>query len=269
MHDQYRNLRELITSPTTTGSVVLCDADGPPDSTVTLATDSPTKSLSPSSSLTQLGDADEGGSLFCDLLDIGRILTDAADGDASDHRSSSDYIEMHTSVYPEACLRDCRCRCHGSGTAIRSPAWLQPVLGTLLVNYGCVPNLTSSWGAGAGEKCDEKRCTRARASRVELSYFFPTRVLKRALCFSVELGGSLGHGAALHLSVPRVFSSYDEAWQVVNFGDLAALRTLWSSRQGEYSPLDVNEHGMSLLSVSVFSTPILLCCGAYSYSLLA
>jgi hypothetical protein len=111
----------------------------------------------------------------------------------------------------------------------------------VLLNYGCIPLL------GAGP-CDQANCVRA-SSRVELTYYFPARVLKRALCFSIEVGGSFGYGAGLHFGVPRVFSSHDEAWEAVNFGGSEDLKRVWAKRPGAYSPLDVTEVGMSLLKV--------------------
>jgi hypothetical protein len=86
-------------------------------------------------------------------------------------------------------------------------------------------------------------------SRVELTYYFPARLLKRALCLSIEVGRSFGYGAGLHFSVPRVFSSHDETWEAVNFGSSLDLKRVWAERPGACSPLDVNEAGMSLLMV--------------------
>ncbi|KAJ6035272.1 uncharacterized protein N7446_010028 [Penicillium canescens] len=175
---------------------------------------------------------------FFELLTFGRLLTDI-DADPSDPHPST--ISMQASVYSSsACPQSCSCRCHFS-SALHTPSWLQPVLGSVLLSYSCIPLL------GAGP-CNQANCVRA-ASRAELTYYFPVRVLKRALCLSIEVGGSFGYGAGLHFSVPRVFSSHDEAWETVNFGGPKDLKRVLAMRPGSYSPLDVNEAGMSLLMV--------------------
>jgi hypothetical protein len=115
------------------------------------------------------------------------------------------------------------------------------VLGIVLLNYGCIPLL----GAGL---CNQANCVQA-SSRVKLTYYFPARVLKRALCFSIKVGRSFGYDAGLHFGVPRVFSSHDEAWEAVNFKGSEDLKKVWAKRPGAYSPLDVTEVRMSLLKV--------------------
>jgi hypothetical protein len=176
---------------------------------------------------------------FFELLTVGRLLTDT-DADPSDPHPST--ISMQASVHSpsSACSHSCSCRCHLS-SALRTPSWLQPVLGSVLLSYSCIP----LFGVGP---CDQANCVRA-SSRTELTYYFPARVLKRALCFSIEVGGSFGYGAGLYFGVPRVFSSHDEAWETVNFGGSEDLKRVWAKRPGPYYPLDVNEAGMSLLMV--------------------
>ena len=175
---------------------------------------------------------------FFEILTVGRLLTDT-DADPSDPHPST--TSMQASVYSSStCPQSCSCRCHFS-SALHTPSWLQPVLGSVLLSYSCIPLL----GAGS---CDQANCVRA-TSQVELTCYFPVRVLKRALCFSIGVGGSFGYGAGLHFSVPRVFSSHDEAWETVNFGGPEDLKRVWAKRPGAYSPLDVNEAGMSLLMV--------------------
>ncbi|KAK3378748.1 hypothetical protein B0T24DRAFT_663087 [Lasiosphaeria ovina] len=179
---------------------------------------------------------------FFELLTVGRLLADLdnMEVDPSDPHPST--ISMQASVYSSssACPQSCSCRCHLS-SALHTPSWFQPVLGSVLLSYSCIP-LLGAW------PCDQANCVRA-ASQVELTYYFPVRVLKRALCFSIEVGGSLGYGAGLHFGVPRVFSSHDEAWGTVNFGGPEDLKRLWAKRPGAYSPLDVTEADMSLLMV--------------------
>ncbi|KAI1319259.1 hypothetical protein F5Y16DRAFT_418075 [Xylariaceae sp. FL0255] len=171
---------------------------------------------------------------FLDIFTIGSLLTDE-DADLSNQHAST--ISMQASVYssPTTCPQCCSCRCHLSST-LRTPSWLQPVLGSVFLSYSCTPLL-------GVRSCDQVDCVRA-SSRVDLTYYFPTRVLKRALCLSIEVGGSFGHGAGLHVGVPRVFSNHDETWGTVNFGGADDLKKVWAQRPGTYSPLDVNESGM-------------------------
>lgn len=191
---------------------------------------------------------------FSELLTVGRLLTadDTMDDfDDNPHLNNNNAtISMKASVYSPssssassvsstACPQSCSCHCHLS-CAVRTPTWLQPVLGSVLLSYNCIPLF------GGTSPCNQADCVRA-SSRVDLTYYFPARVLKRALCFSVEVGGAFGYGAGLHFGVPRVFSSHDEAWDSVNFGDVEDLKRVWQRRPGAYSPLDVTEAGMSLL----------------------
>ena len=142
----------------------------------------------------------------------------------------------------QQCPPRCRCQCHATKTKYQSPSWLQPLLGSFFLQYDSLPMLAGR------DKCDVQQC-RNSSSTIRLNYFFPVRVLNRAILLSTSISSSLGGvGASLHLKVPRIIEDTHAIWFAVEYSSLTRFQQLFS--QTSYSPVDYTKSGLTLLSVS-------------------
>jgi hypothetical protein len=78
-------------------------------------------------------------------------------------------------------------------------------------------------------------------------YFFPTWFLSRVLLFSVSMGLLIGHGATIHIRVPRLIGKVHRIYDYLYFGDIGMVQKALAVQ--EISPVDVDEDGVSLLMV--------------------
>ena len=137
----------------------------------------------------------------------------------------------------QACTSTCICRCH-QARRWKSPQWLKSLLGLLFTGYIGLPFLNPS--------CDTRSCQYQSVSMVTLQYYFPPWFASQVLQVSIQL--SKHNGIAQSLHTYNVVWNGAQLFRQVRVGDLEGVKTTLSSRQG--SPFDVNELGLTALSVS-------------------
>lgn len=101
------------------------------------------------------------------------------------HINRSSY-EVQTSIYSSSkCNSLCTCRCHQKLT-MKSPTWMQNVIGSLFVGYHGMPLLGSL-------TCNEKLCKREQSRLLSVTYFFPAWFLHRIIFFKDRWTPTHGH----------------------------------------------------------------------------
>lgn len=134
------------------------------------------------------------------------------------------------------CLKGlCQCKCHKQ-TRRRTPAYLNHIVGSLLIGYNFFPFVPPS--------CDLRGCGR-RSSTLCVNYTFPRWFLDRTILMEVRNKQSVG--PELLLRVIRMRPNYAEIFITCRRGHIGILQRLLNEGQGSIS--DVGEDGQSLLQV--------------------
>ena len=137
-----------------------------------------------------------------------------------------------------SCSSWCSCVCHAK-RSLRFSRRLRNIIGVLFVGYSGLPVITPP--------CNEKKCRQRSAPTIEITYYFPTWFLSRALSFSASLTAQMG--PELILKMPRMVGWDSPVWRLSRIDDRPRLQGLLGS--GEASPYDINEYGQSALHVCI------------------
>lgn len=136
------------------------------------------------------------------------------------------------------CFQGCRCRCHFLQSCYRGPAWVQPLLGSWVLDY------TPKSGE-AKSLCSDPACVCEGASLVNLQYRLPQWLWARTLLFKAACSSS---GLSFALRPARVLGAGDGVWRWIegsskSFHD-PGMDTLM------YFPDDEDKGGLGLIFVS-------------------
>ena len=167
------------------------------------------------------------------------------DGDTIIDDMTAAYIRIKTSI-PTArvCSASCHCQCHIKRGIFVSPGWLNPLIGSLFLNYDCIP-FPGRW------KCDTRDCS-GSSSSLFLDYYFPRWLCSRAISLHASTSTIVGEGATLHMRIPRIIPSTNgHCWRNISWEKGVLFRT--SLLREHYLPFDQNEYGRSLLVVSLLT----------------
>ena len=94
------------------------------------------------------------------------------------------------------CSSSCPCSCHKRGRRKRTPTILDRFIGVLFVGYLGLPYFS--------EPCDTSRCLQRSIPGILMVYFFPTRLLARAIIILMRYSSATG--PELTIRVPRIVS---------------------------------------------------------------
>lgn len=147
-------------------------------------------------------------------------------------------LQVGVSSIKPKCTKYCPCRCHRK-SQFHTPLWFERVFGTLFCTYTGMPISVAS-------SCTEETCEGGDTS-FQLTYFFPSWLVSRAIILSVSLNELSGRGAAICISVPRLIPDTSAVWAAVSSGELDPLKCLF--KQGLASPFDIDSEGRTLLRV--------------------
>jgi len=134
--------------------------------------------------------------------------------------------------------RWCTCSCHSSGQ-LSSPRFLSSILGSMLVTFSDVPQLTP--------RCNIGSCsTRRRLPLFKINYHFPRWLLSRMI--TTTLAWSTRDGLDIHrLRAPRIIPTGSAIFNLTQNGDVEGIKSLFV--EGTASPYDVDQDGFSALWV--------------------
>ena len=155
--------------------------------------------------------------------------------------------ELNLSLARSLCERDCDCTCHRR-SAIRSPPYLNALLGALLIGYSINPWMTQS--------CDTTEC-RGHSTYITYTYAFPQWFLSQMVRLRITYDQS--RGPELCLRVVKVCSEAAYIWSLVRTNlwnqsqIIQKLKDLFIGR--EASVLDVDRHGSNALIVRTLPSP--------------
>ena len=140
------------------------------------------------------------------------------------------------------CEPDCSCACH-KVVRIRSPRYLNAILGSLLIGYRAQPWVTAT--------CDSSDC-RSRLTYVTYTYAFPRWLLDRMVTFRMAYDQS--RGPELCVRLPRVRSGGDSIFTAARMympdeKEAAIQHIKFLLTNGEASVLDVDPDGHTALQV--------------------
>jgi hypothetical protein len=145
-------------------------------------------------------------------------------------------ITTRSRLLRKVCRPWCSCICH-SKRSVKTPALWKNVLGSVFVGYSGVPVLTPA--------CDETSCLQRTTFGADITYYFPTWLISRAI--SVNLSASTFGTPELSLRMPRMINWAAPLWYGARIGDQIRVEMLFS--EGNASPYDVNAYGQSSLHV--------------------
>ena len=140
------------------------------------------------------------------------------------------------------CEQECCCACHKRGR-VRSPSYLNTVLGSLLIGYCVLPWITRI--------CDNNNCGGC-SPYLAYTYAFPQWLLNRVVAFRLAYDRS--KGPELCLRIIRMRASHDFIFRVAGYrgdttGEAAVLHLKTLFANGEASVLDVDPYGRTALHV--------------------
>ncbi|KAK0739113.1 hypothetical protein B0T21DRAFT_361969 [Apiosordaria backusii] len=141
---------------------------------------------------------------------------------------------------PGYCTEDCSCRCHTSKKQARSPSWLTPFVGSLMVEYD-ITAITKP------VRCDRPGCQRS-ASSTSLEYSFPSWLYYYNCMFNISTGSMAGYGAYLRLSVPRQAPHALDIMRFLDGKNCFEQLKIHSEIGGMYYPTDMILPGCSLFT---------------------
>lgn len=160
-------------------------------------------------------------------------------GRAAPEIDASAFVEIYATARSK-CERFCRCQCHRT-TEKKWPKWLQPVVGSLFIQYNSFPVLDS-------RPCNSPLCNSNSAAAIRVQYLFPRWALSRAMHISMAWCSLAGTGASLHLKVPRV-NELPNMNFLLEYDRVDIFRSLISN--GKLLPTDVDDHGNPWMLVSI------------------
>ncbi len=140
------------------------------------------------------------------------------------------------------CGQECCCACHKRGR-IRSPPYLNVVLGSLLIGYSVLPWMTRI--------CDSNDC-KGCSPYLTYTYAFPQWLFNRVLAFRLAYDRS--KGPELCLRIVRMRASHEFIFRVAGYrgdttGEAAVLHLKTLFANGEASVLDIDPYGRTALHV--------------------
>ena len=154
--------------------------------------------------------------------------------------SANSFIKITTSVLIQRCGTACPCQCHAI-SRIRSPQWLNRVLGQMLITYhsGFLRTMT----------CNFPPCRRS-PRKTEFNYIFPLWLVHKALFMSYvpSLSGPQG---SIAVSMPTMLPGLDKIWSATRLGNIPLLQRMFSAG---YTPYVIEEGGQNLIHVSNISS---------------
>lgn len=165
--------------------------------------------------------------------------------------SHLDLALPHQMLTHQGCPVRCLCQCHRQAS-LSNFKHLKSPIGTFIISYNAAPafrNFTCNISTCRGEPCFQ----------LKVHYYLPRWLLTRAIFLSISYNSLTGHGASLHLRLPRVIKANNSIWEIIGCGDIDRLQERFSWR--ENSPMDVSPKGMNLVLVSGLVTLICTCLG--------
>lgn len=96
----------------------------------------------------------------------------------------------------QPCRMFCMCRCHQK-TTLATRAWMQQLVGTLFIGYNAFPSLSFV-------TCNERMCGQRQSQLINVSYYFPFWLLKRALFLRGHYSPT--DGCMISVRTPRLVS---------------------------------------------------------------
>ncbi|KAH0564757.1 hypothetical protein GP486_001851 [Trichoglossum hirsutum] len=150
------------------------------------------------------------------------------------------YLEPSTArLSRQACRADCRCKCH-TKTTYRWPDSLRPVIGNTFLSFVGQPTFV--------RRCSRRDCQKAKVWSGELSYVFPSWLLKKMISVSLI---SRGFKRTFHIRNHNIVSEFSDAVRYTCKGDLLGLQMLFSKRLA--TPNDTTPDGWTLMHPSDFA----------------
>ncbi|KAK4452177.1 ankyrin repeat-containing domain protein [Podospora aff. communis PSN243] len=137
----------------------------------------------------------------------------------------------------QRCELTCKCQCHKK-TSIKTPTWLQPVVGAFLVNYNSLPVL-------GPRPCNSSFCRAGSGTSITVQYYFPTWLFSLGIHLSSSWSGLASQGARFHLQAPLVIGAGHPVWSLFDFDVVDELRGMLTNRT--VLPNCVSSYGLSLL----------------------
>ena len=136
------------------------------------------------------------------------------------------------------CTSGCSCCCHQRYSR-KSLSFLQSLLGILFIGYTGVPLISG---------CDSKSCCQKSDMAVSIRYYFPEWFMSQIL--DVHIERFRPGGLITSIRVYRTVSVDSPVFRIIDFGNVADMEALLTSRQA--SPFDVahSYSGMTPLHVS-------------------
>jgi hypothetical protein len=162
-----------------------------------------------------------------------------SDEPRSDEPRSDDNTPSSLSVRRlsrRGCRDDCRCKCHAR-TSYRWPEALRAIVGDTFLNFVGQPAFV--------RRCSRRDCRKAKIWSGEITYVFPSWLLKKIISMSMI---SKGPGWSFHMKCVNIVRSISDVARYTTGGDLAGLRMLFSNRLA--TPYDTESDGWTLLHVS-------------------
>lgn len=134
----------------------------------------------------------------------------------------------------------CSCNCHNPGH-LRSPKFIESVLGSVFIGYSDIPQLTPSCSLSA---CKERR----RLPALRINYYFPQWFFSRMITTTIMYNSR--DGLDIHrLRMPRIIPTASIIFNLAQTGDIEGIMSIFE--KGLASPYDVDPDGFSVLWVSV------------------
>lgn len=157
---------------------------------------------------------------------------------ASSPSNTSPTVHIPATVHlRQGCAKFCMCRCHKK-TSLKSPTWMQQLVGALFIGYTAIPTLTT---------CNERMCIKRQDEVITVSYYFPFWFVQWAI--SLRCRWTPKNGCMISVRTPRVVSRNSAQCVLIQNGNVTGMQKLFE--QGLASPFDVAVGlGRSCLQVS-------------------
>lgn len=147
-------------------------------------------------------------------------------------------VRIPATVYSQQnCRAFCMCRCHHKET-LASPSWMQSLIGSLFIGSNAILR-------PASHPCNERRCIKRQNWLININYYFPIWLLRRAVLLSAR--STPTDECMISVRTPRIVPLFSSL-KLREFGNITEFRNLFS--QGLASPFDEDEKsGRSFLQV--------------------
>ncbi|KAH6884181.1 ankyrin repeat-containing domain protein [Thelonectria olida] len=137
------------------------------------------------------------------------------------------------------CSEFCRCQCHFDRKQLRSSNLLQPFLGSCLVGYKLVSNMSRP-------KCTDQSCKRRSEIHISVEYSFPRWLWVGMLTFMASYTGATGLRCALRPR--RIIPVRHRVWDWLA-GPAEVFRDAVENGEFVYFPDETDNRGTGLLEV--------------------